>query len=388
MNIAYSKYIKYRHKYLDLLKKNNQLYGGTTYPTFATLSGEKINYLTIIDGIDLSDLTIEDVKKRIAIIKNIEFWFLIRILDDTYDLDDNIKIIDKRGNFDVVITRIDETEEELFNEMSFYGKDNWDIVLTNYFDNYRRGFTNYPLSDQLCNNKSFILLLFKIRCSFDLRLLYNTISDNLKYDESFFLEIVKLEGRWIQFLYNKKMIISNVNERNIILAAVRQNGYSLEYVDEQFKNDKEIVLTAIRQTGNALQYASSSLRANRNIVLNAVNQNGLAIQYAINFQDDDGVMIEAINQNGYALEYASSRIKGIRDVVLSAIRFDGTPLRFATDEIKDTRIVVLQALSTNPFALSYVSPRLKDDENVVLTAIKINKGALMYASPRLRELYK
>ena len=41
-------------------------------------------------------------------------------------------------------------------------------------------------------------------------------------------------------------------------------------------NDKEMVLAAMKQNGVALKHAAESLRADRNFVLEAVKQNGAA----------------------------------------------------------------------------------------------------------------
>jgi predicted RNA-binding protein (virulence factor B family) len=61
-------------------------------------------------------------------------------------------------------------------------------------------------------------------------------------------------------------------DREIVLAAVQQNGYVLEYADESFKKDKEVVLAAVQQNGNALKYADESLQNDPDI-LAIVNKN-------------------------------------------------------------------------------------------------------------------
>ena len=47
------------------------------------------------------------------------------------------------------------------------------------------------------------------------------------------------------------------NDREIVLAAVRQNGIALKYASNSLKNDELVVLTAVQQDGYALKYASS-----------------------------------------------------------------------------------------------------------------------------------
>ena len=83
----------------------------------------------------------------------------------------------------------------------------------------------------------------------------------------------------------KKEIISLSDEKlkvdkEVILAAVKQNGYALQYADEKLKANKEVILAAVKQDGNTLQYADKKLKTNKEVVLAAVKQSGGALQYA------------------------------------------------------------------------------------------------------------
>ena len=62
-------------------------------------------------------------------------------------------------------------------------------------------------------------------------------------------------------------------DREIVLAAVRQNGLALIYA-WPLQSDRKIVLAAVRKNGKALAYAAFRLRADRKIVLAAVQRNG------------------------------------------------------------------------------------------------------------------
>ena len=85
-------------------------------------------------------------------------------------------------------------------------------------------------------------------------------------------------------------------EREMVLAAVKQNGHALRNAPAELKGEREIVLAAVKQNGNALQYASAELKGDREIVL------------------------AALEQNGGALQYASAELKGDREIVLAADR--------------------------------------------------------------------
>jgi hypothetical protein len=42
------------------------------------------------------------------------------------------------------------------------------------------------------------------------------------------------------------------SDKEFILEAVKQNGYSLKYASKELKNDKEVVLEAVKQNGDSL----------------------------------------------------------------------------------------------------------------------------------------
>ena len=55
---------------------------------------------------------------------------------------------------------------------------------------------------------------------------------------------------------------------------------ALWYASAELQADREVVLAAVQQDGYALQYASAGLQADREVVLAAVQQNAVALRYA------------------------------------------------------------------------------------------------------------
>jgi hypothetical protein len=49
-------------------------------------------------------------------------------------------------------------------------------------------------------------------------------------------------------------------DKDVVLAAVRQNGYSLQFAKEGLQADKEVVLAAVAQDETSFQFASKDLR--------------------------------------------------------------------------------------------------------------------------------
>ena len=73
-----------------------------------------------------------------------------------------------------------------------------------------------------------------------------------------------------------------------------RNISKLKFSDKEFelfRNNKEVVLAAVKQDFNALLYASDKLK------------------------DDKEVVLEAVKQNGEALNYVSDRLKDDKDVL-------------------------------------------------------------------------
>ena len=51
-----------------------------------------------------------------------------------------------------------------------------------------------------------------------------------------------------------------MDNSDIALATVQQNGWALQYASERIKNNKEVVLAAVQQNGWAVEYASEHLK--------------------------------------------------------------------------------------------------------------------------------
>jgi hypothetical protein len=101
-----------------------------------------------------------------------------------------------------------------------------------------------------------------------------------------------------------------LNNRKIMLAAVKKNGLALQYASKRLKSDKEIVLAAVQQDGFAIYYANEGLKNNKSVVLAAVKQNGLALQHACkDISSNIEIVFAAFQQNSLALAYASEELQ-------------------------------------------------------------------------------
>ena len=56
-------------------------------------------------------------------------------------------------------------------------------------------------------------------------------------------------------------------DKEVVLAAVKQDGYALQYADKKLRADKEVVLAALKQDAYAFRFANKKLRADKKIVM-------------------------------------------------------------------------------------------------------------------------
>ena len=59
-------------------------------------------------------------------------------------------------------------------------------------------------------------------------------------------------------------------DREIVMEAVKQNGFALQFASAELEGDREIVMEAVKQDGHALYCASAELQGDREIVMEAV----------------------------------------------------------------------------------------------------------------------
>jgi len=157
------------------------------------------------------------------------------------------------------------------------------------------------------------------------------------------------------------------NDKDIVLEAIKNNGYSLEYASDRLKNDREIVLEAIKTDFWALKYASDTLKNDKEIVLEAI-KNGNSLQYASNtLKNDKEIVLEAIKNNGYFLEYASDTLKNDREIVLKSIRKRKgyktySSFIYAGDILKHDKAFLKEEKKKDPDVFNFIDEEYKKDK--------------------------
>jgi hypothetical protein len=170
-----------------------------------------------------------------------------------------------------------------------------------------------------------------------------------------------------------------LKKKDIALAAVKQDGLALQYVDESLRKDKDIVLAAVREDGNAFEYADESLKKDEAFVLAAVTQDAYAFQYADEIlKKDKAFVLAAVTQDAYAFQYADEILKKDKAFVLAVVKQNGLVLQFADESFKKDKAFALAAVTKNGLALKYVDESLIKDKDVVLEAVMQDSGSLVY----------
>jgi NhaP-type Na+/H+ and K+/H+ antiporter len=228
--------------------------------------------------------------------------------------------------------------------------------------------------DQKCEKKHDTYLTAS-NCSFfhELTRTYPTVFTDQ------FINLPVINALKYDKIYFRYLSTKLKNDKEIVLAAVQQDGKSLEDASHELKNDKEIVLAAVQQAGKSLEDASTELKNDKEIVLAAVQQDGKSLEDASHkLKNDKEVVLAAVTNDGWALRYASKKLKDDREIVLAAIQENEWALEFASDDLKNDKEIVLAAVQQDGWTLEFASDDLKNDEEVVALAASLSIDSFCY----------
>lgn len=235
------------------------------------------------------------------------------------------------------------------------------------------------------------------------------------------------------------------NNFDVVMEAVKQKGYFLEYAHRDMKDNEDIVREAVLCSDNALKFASPRLRNDKRFVLQCVIDRPYAISEASanmkedieiaqavikidldlarfffhkdvlhqlgyglpidkseamrrlqngdNFKyeeyepyrNDKDVVLVAVMQKGDAFNYASSELKTDREVVKAAVRQNGRVLKYIHELLRDDIEIVTEALEEDFNVLQFASNKLNDNESLVMEAIVKNPCCVYDVSERLKD---
>lgn len=139
----------------------------------------------------------------------------------------------------------------------------------------------------------------------------------LLWDWSFLLGAVWLNGAVLEWAPEEFR-----QDRDFLLAAVQGNGAALQYVPQAFRWDRAFLLAAAQLNGGVLKYAAEFRHRgiDREIVCAAVEQDGLLLQWAgKHLRKDRAVCLAAVKQNAAALQFVREPLREDSSFLASAV---------------------------------------------------------------------
>ena len=176
------------------------------------------------------------------------------------------------------------------------------------------------------------------------------------------------------------------NNREVVLAAVRNDGRALLFASKELRADRDVVLAAVQQTFRAYQYvdANGGAAEDHEVMLAMLPHRGMLLELlSANERDDRGLVLAAVRNNGMALEWASERLRGDGEVALAAIGQCGRALQLAAEALQQDRAFMLAAVQCRPDALQWADASLRGDRAFMLTVVQRDGRAIQFAEAAL-----
>jgi hypothetical protein len=215
-------------------------------------------------------------------------------------------------------------------------------------------------------------------------------SDTLKSDKEFAMRVMQQHHSYGDLRCDIFRYLSSCLklDRLVVLHAIANGNSVLPHFPYDI-DDRVIVLAAVEQDGLSLEFASSGLKMDRVVVTAAVKQNGLALEFAPDLNGDREIVRLAVAQYWRALRYASPNLRQDKDIAIFAIGVHGCAMEYIASELRADKHVVLSALDTANIdhVVDHTPKELFADKDVVLRIVKFSGMYLSRASGGLRNDY-
>jgi hypothetical protein len=186
-------------------------------------------------------------------------------------------------------------------------------------------------------------------------------------------------------------------DRNIVMAAVSQDGKAIEYAPEAFLMDKELFLQALRTDAGIIRLLPAGLQADRDIFMTAIKtahaeagrwDKTLVKEDILQFADksilsDPEFAEEIVALSGSSIKYFSDDIRNTKAIGLKAVRNDWRTLEHLSKELRGDRDIVLLAMQQDIRALKFATKDLRADPVVILAGARKSERAMEYAAGML-----
>lgn len=195
-------------------------------------------------------------------------------------------------------------------------------------------------------------------------------------DQDIVIEAIKTYGDNIKTYLNKKIF----NDKSFLIRTITETNFDFEEYLTHFLDDREIILAAVKKRGLLLGHASKKLQNDYDIVYASVENNWESLKFASpELQENVDIAKIYIKSNNYSnLTHISSKLKKDKEFILPFIKINGKLLKYVGDNLKEDYDIVKNAMISDLNSLRYASPKLKRDCEFMLELISINEKALKY----------
>ncbi len=202
-------------------------------------------------------------------------------------------------------------------------------------------------------------------------------------DREFMLPLMKREPRIIFYIINNSSshaIFELLSHDDIAIDVVGTYGFFLSILTPEQRANKKIVLAAVRQDGWSVKHASDQLKGDRDVAIAATIQNPWAIQYLTAFWEDKKFILPLIKRDPHIIQYVSIRLRRDPDIIRRALETNGLCLKYLHPGDQDTPEWVEIAVRNNGLALQFAGTNCRGNEGLAFLANEQNKKASRYAN--------
>ena len=187
---------------------------------------------------------------------------------------------------------------------------------------------------------------------------YNMLSDEMKKE----LENINKQIIW-------KIPLDWKYSYNFALCCVKINGLILKQLPYKFRNNCKIVLNAIKNNPFSMEFSSPRIKKNKKMVLLLCNYSGWCIKFCNKkFWDDYEIMYCAIKSYPFSFEFATDNLKQNEKFALCAIK-NGVLLSYFNHEIKKNVYLCMNAIKKYKYSIYQIDSSIKKNPNIIMIAI-------------------
>ncbi|MDF2866906.1 MAG: hypothetical protein K0S11_376 [Gammaproteobacteria bacterium] len=112
----------------------------------------------------------------------------------------------------------------------------------------------------------------------------------------------------------------NIDDKELILAAVEIFPFALDSASERLRKDKEVALAAIKVDSTMIRLVHADLKYDLSFALEAIVQNPIVLMNSYkNLTKDRNTLLMILERNGLGLEYAPRKFKQDLEICLTAV---------------------------------------------------------------------